>query len=70
MQGTYCVRWSPCGKLLATASNKSTVNLIDFGSGKSFYTGITSDGSKSFYFAFFNYFFGHKIGSATSVCFI
>ena len=42
----YCVRWSPSGDKLATASQDKTVKLLDFKTGKVLYTGITSDRSK------------------------
>ena len=44
----YCVRWSPSGDMLASASDDKTVALLDFKNGKKLYTGNTSDGSKFF----------------------
>ena len=41
-----CVRWSPSGDMLVTASEDKTVALLDFKTGKTLYTGNTSDGSK------------------------
>ena len=41
-----CVRWSPSGDKLASASDDKTVQLLDFKTGKVLYTGNTSDGSK------------------------
>ena len=46
-----CVRWSPSGDMLASASGDKTVALLDFKTGKKLYTGNTSDGSK---FSLFN----------------
>ena len=45
-----CVRWSPNGRALATASNDGTAKILDFRSGKVSYTGKTTDNSKSSYF--------------------
>lgn len=42
-----CVRWSPTGDMLAGASEDKTAALLDFKTGKKFYTGNTSDQSKS-----------------------
>ena len=42
------VRWSPSGDKLASASDDTTVKLLDFKTGKVLYTGNTSDGSKLF----------------------
>ena len=44
--GTNCVRWSPSGDRLASASNDKTAKLLDFKTGKVLYTGNTSDESK------------------------
>ena len=41
-----CVRWSPSGDKVASASHDKTVKLLDFKTGKVLYTGNTSDGSK------------------------
>ena len=41
-----CVRWSPSGDKLTSASRDKTVKLLDFKTGKVLYTGKTSDGSK------------------------
>ena len=41
-----CVRWSPSGDKLASASSDRTVSLLDFQTGKVLYDGKTSDGSK------------------------
>ena len=41
-----CVRWSPSGDMLASASDDNTVAQLDFKTGKKLYTGKTSDGSK------------------------
>lgn len=41
-----CVRWSPSGDLLAAAAADSTVGVLDFKTGKTLYTGLTSDGRK------------------------
>ena len=41
-----CVRWSPSGDMIASASEDKTVALLDFKTGKKLYTGNTSDGSK------------------------
>ena len=43
-----CVRWSQEGKILASASDDKTVNVLDFASGKVTYSGKTADGGKSF----------------------
>ena len=42
----FCVRWSPSGDLLASASEDKTAALLDFRTGKQLYTGNISDGSK------------------------
>ena len=41
----YCVRWSPRGDMIATASGDETVALLDFKTGK-LYTGGSFDASK------------------------
>ena len=41
-----CVKWSPSGDMLASASDDKTVALLDFKTGKKLYTGKTSDRSK------------------------
>ena len=41
-----CVRWSPNGDMLATASNDMTAALLDFKTGKQLYAGNTSDERK------------------------
>lgn len=41
-----CVRWSPSGDMLATASNDQTVKILDFKTGKELYTETTMDRSK------------------------
>ena len=41
----YCVRWSPSGEMLATASSDMSTSLLDFKTGKRLYTGKTSDDS-------------------------
>ena len=41
-----CVRWSPSGDKLASASDDKTVKLFDFKTGKVLYTGETSNQSK------------------------
>ena len=43
------MRWSPGGDLLASASEDSTVALLDFKTGKRLYTGNTLDGGKIFH---------------------
>ena len=48
---TNCVRWSPNGDMLASASADTTVQLLDFKAGKKLYTGNTSGESK---FSLFN----------------
>ena len=35
----HCVRWSPSGEMLATASRDKTTTLLDFKTGKILYTG-------------------------------
>ena len=47
----YCVRWSPSGDIIASASLDNTGALLDFKTGKKLYAGKTSDGSK---FSLFN----------------
>ena len=49
LEEIYCVRWSPSGDMLATASGDQTVALLDFKTGKKLYTGKTSYGSKYFH---------------------
>ena len=41
-----CVRWSPNGDMIASASWDKTVQLLDFKTGKKLSTGNTPDGSK------------------------
>ena len=41
----HCVRWSPSGEMLATASSDMSASLLDFKTGKKLYTGKTSDNS-------------------------
>ena len=41
-----CVRWSPSGDKLASASTDGTAKLLDFNTGKVLYTRKTSDKSK------------------------
>ena len=64
----FCVRWSPSGDMLASASRDTSVALLDFKAGKKLWTGITEDGCK----------FNHEINQnysdlildeASSVCF-
>lgn len=52
----YCVRWNSTGDMLATASVNTTVQLIDFGSGKAVKAGITSDGCKLYVRWWYNCF--------------
>ena len=40
-----CVRWSPSGDMIATASFGTIIALLDFKTGKLLYTGDTSDRS-------------------------
>ena len=47
----YCVRWSPSGDTIASASGDQTVALLDFKTGKKLYSGNTSDESKFSLFA-------------------
>ena len=42
------MRWSPSGDKLASASYDTTVSLLDFKTGKVFYTGKTSGESNLF----------------------
>ena len=46
IEGILCVRWSPSGDMIASASSDKTVALLDFKTGKQLYTGNASDGSK------------------------
>ena len=41
-----CVRWSPSGDQLASASDDKTVKLLNFNTGKVLYTGNTTDECK------------------------
>ena len=41
-----CVRWSPSGDMIASASADTAVTLLDVKTGKKLYTGNTSDESK------------------------
>lgn len=43
------MRWNPSGDLLASASDDSSVSLLDFKTGKAAYSGKTSDGSNLLY---------------------
>ena len=40
-----CVRWSPNGDMIASASSDNKAALLDFKTGKVLYTGETSDKS-------------------------
>lgn len=42
----HCVRWSPTGDMLASASKDKTVKLLDFGTSKVIYTGTAAEDSK------------------------
>ena len=44
----FCVRWSPLGDMLVSASDDQTAVLLDFKTGKKFYTGKTYE-SKIFH---------------------
>ena len=46
-----CVRWSPSGDMIASASLDKKVALLDFKTGKKLYTGTTTDWSKFPHFA-------------------
>ena len=43
-----CVRWNPSGNMLASASFDTTASVVDFKTGKTLYTGKTSDESSTF----------------------
>ena len=45
--GIDCVRWSPNGDMLASASRDTTTKLVEFTTEKVLYSGITSDERKS-----------------------
>ena len=45
LDSIYCVRWSPSGDMIASASSDKTIGLFDFKTGKRFYTETTSDES-------------------------
>ena len=47
-----CVRWSPRGEKLATASNDETAKIFDFASGKVYYTGTMPDERKTYFLSF------------------
>ena len=64
----YCVRWSPSGDKLASASNDKTAKLLDIKTGKVLYTGNTSNGSKLSISKCIIVI--HLSESAMSVCFI
>ena len=61
-----CVRWSPSGDKLASASDDKTINLLDFKTGKVLYAGKTSDKSK----LSISEVIQNHIDLAYSVCFI
>ena len=66
-----CVRWSPSGDMIASASFDKTAALLDFKTGKKLYTGNTSDGSK--FHCLINNSNGYSafcLDDAMSVCFI
>ena len=44
-----CVRWSSRGDRLATTPWDSTVKVLDFASGKVYYTGFTSNKGKVYF---------------------
>ena len=47
-----CVRWSPHGDMLASASDDRSSKVIDFKTGKVIASGTTPDGSKFSLFSF------------------
>ena len=63
-----CVRWSPSGDELASASNDKTVKLVDFKTGKVLFTGNTSARGKLSISK--RMIVIHFSESAMSVCFI
>ena len=64
-----CVRWSPSGDMIATASWDKTVALLDFKTGKKLYTEKTSDRSK-FHSLIHKYYPHSFLEFVMSVCFI
>ena len=45
-----CVRWNSAGDRLATASRYKTISVLDFASGKIYYTGSMPDRRKNNFF--------------------
>ena len=45
-----CVRWSPNGDMIATASEDNSAKVIDFKTGKVIYSETAADRSNSCYF--------------------
>ena len=45
-ESIFCVRWSPNGDMLASASADKTAKVVDFKTGKVIFSGTTPDSSK------------------------
>ena len=66
----YCVRWSPSGDMIATASHDSAASLWNFKTGKVLYTGYSADESNCYLLQKWNAILTQFLDTSNSVCFI